>query len=221
MDHTIRILLVDDQKLFVESLKTVVENDAEDIEVVGIANDGLEAVELARELNPEIVVMDVRMPESDGVEAVEAIQRINPDIRIVMLTTFDDDRYVHEALQKGAVGYLLKNIAPAKLVSSIRAVRSGNVMIAPRIAGKLLEKAYNDPDSLHKSAFVEDTYEELKPRELEILKLMSTGMGNKQITRKLFLAEQTVRNHISAIYTKLGVHDRYEVIQKAFKLGII
>ena len=94
-------------------------------------------------------------------------------------------------------------------------------MIAPRIAGKLLEKAYNDPDSLHQSAFVEDTYEELKPRELEILKLMSTGMGNKQITRKLFLAEQTVRNHISAIYTKLGVHDRYEVIQKAFKLGII
>ena len=221
MDHTIRILLVDDQKLFVESLKTGVENDAEDIEVVGIANDGLEAVELARELNPEIVVMDVRMSESDGVEAVEVIQRINPDIRIVMLTTFDDDRYVHEALQKGAVGYLLKNIAPAKLVSSIRAVRSGNVMIAPRIAGRLLEKAYNDPDSLHQPAFVEDTYEELKPRELEILKLMSTGMGNKQITRKLFLAEQTVRNHISAIYTKLGVHDRYEVIQKAFKLGII
>jgi DNA-binding NarL/FixJ family response regulator len=218
---SIRVMLADDQMLFVQSLKTVLEADADDIEVVAVAYDGAEAVRLAGERGPDLALMDVRMPVMDGVEAVRRINQSHPSVRTVMLTTFDDDEYVHTALRYGAVGYLLKDIPPAELVASIRAINEGVVLMSPAIARRLAERAasgeiarwevFDSEKAMHAGLG------RLSGREIEVLELIGRGMGNKQIAEKLYIAPQTVRNHISTIYTKLGVHDRYEAMQIAVR----
>ncbi len=206
----IRVLLVDDQVLFIESLKTVIQHSADDIRVVGIARNGEEAVRGVEEHSPDIVVMDVRMPVMDGVKATAEILARRPAVRIIMLTTFEDDEYVKDALELGAAGYLLKDIPPEELVSAIRAVHGGAVLIAPKVARTLIKKAY---PSAEQKAREPEWMLQLSRREREILARVADGRSNKEIAAELFIAEQTVRNHVSVIYDKMGVSDRLQAIR--------
>ncbi len=210
------VLLVDDQRLFVDNLKIVLESRTKDIRVVGIANDGKEAVALTESLLPAMILMDVRMPVMDGVEAARLILQRHPEIRIVMLTTFDDDQYVQQALEHGAAGYILKSVSPSELVSSIRAVRDGAVLISPQIAGKLVHRDRPANDTPEGAAAIEETrrlLEGLTPREREIVHLVSLAYDNRQISQKLFIAEQTVKNAVSTIFLKLGVSRRTQLMR--------
>lgn len=209
----IKLLLVDDQVLFVESLKTVLELEEEKFSIIGVAHNGFEALSLVESKEPDVVLLDVRMPELDGVEAVKIILKRRPNTKVIMLTTFDDDEYVQRALHSGAMGYLLKNIPPHKLIGSIMAVMNGSVLIAPGLATRVILRPQHE-DAAY------DGIGELSNREREILVLMTRGYGNKQIVDELGIAEQTVRNHVSMIYSKLNVRDRYEAVQVAVKAGL-
>jgi len=219
----IKVLLVDDQTLFRESLRSVLETRAEDIEVVGVAANGNEALELLLPDLPDVVLMDIRMPEMNGVECTRIIKERYPEIRVLMLTTFDDDEYVVEALHLGAAGYLLKDVPPAELISAIRAVYEGGVLIAPQVATKLVEKLRhpeeNTADSRNKPPGP-DWHRQLSAREREILQLIARGYDNKEIAKKLFIGEQTVKNYVSIIYYKLGTHDRVQVARMASEVGL-
>jgi DNA-binding NarL/FixJ family response regulator len=163
--------------------------------------------------------MDVRMPVMDGVEAVKAIHTESPDVKIVMLTTFDDDEYVHAALENGAIGYLLKNRPPIELIHSIRAVRDGIMQLDPEVARSLLTHR-NESEILQRSnEEILKLMEELTPREKEVLMLLSQALDNKQIARRLDVAEQTARNYISIIYSKLNVSHRVEIVKILDRLG--
>lgn len=211
----IRLLLADDQVLFVESLRTVLEVRAKDIEVVGIAHDGETAVREAAACSPDILLLDVRMPGMDGVEAARLVAEQSPEVKVMMLTTFDDDEYVHEALAHGAVGYMLKNMPPNDLIASIRAVVSGMIQVSPQIMAKLLKE-----QPVPGEAELAPELSELSRREREILFFLSRGLDNQGIARRLFLAEQTVKNHISHLYAKLGVHERFEAMRLGRELKI-
>jgi DNA-binding NarL/FixJ family response regulator len=218
----ITVILADDQKLFVESLKTVIETRSDNIEVAGIAFDGKEAVELVRKMRPDIVLMDVRMPVMDGVEATRIICQKYPETQVIMLTTYDDEVYVHDALSKGAVGYLLKETQPSNLIMSILAVKEGSVLISPAIAKKLVKQLDNPCAPGSSTSRTEQTpwLDELTKREKEVLLLLAKGYNNKTIADTLYIEEQTVRNHISTIYSKIGVHDRIEVMLLVNKMHI-
>lgn len=212
------VLLADDQVLFVESLKSVLESRSGDIRVVGIASDGNEAVQLVAQHHPDIALLDVRMPNCDGVEAAKQIHERFPEVQTVMLTTFDDDEYVVEALHHGAVGYLLKNIPPEELITSLHAMANGAVLISPEAAQRLVDHAYQTSargaESQPASAS-EDAFAELSEREEKMLRLIADGRNNRQIAQELFLAEQTVKNYVSQIYAKLGVHNRIHLMKVA------
>jgi len=211
----LRVILVDDQILFAESLKNILEMRTEDIRVVGLAYNGQQAIELVKRKRVDVVLMDVRMPVLDGVEATRRILLDHPETRVIMLTTFDDDEYVHEALQYGAVGYLLKTIPPAELITSIRAVKHGTIQISPSVAKKLLDSFRPNPENRGP-----EWLKGLSAREREVLKLLSKGLSNRQIAERLFIAEQTVKNHLSVIYSKMDVHHRTEAILKAKEHGV-
>lgn len=216
MSKPINVLVADDQKLFAESLRTLIQTYAQDMEVIGIADDGKNAVALTEELQPDVVLMDVRMPNMDGVEAAKIIIKRFPNIRVMMLSTFDEDEYVKEALHCGAAGYLLKDISPTELIASIRAIMEGAIQISPSVAEKLVDQIYQKRDGKNPSL---SWYHTLSKREKEIFKLISKGYGNKQIAQELYIAEQTVRNYVSNIYSKLNVNDRFEIIQLANNLN--
>ena len=213
----IRIVLVDDQILFIESLKTVLNAISPDIEVVGTAYNGKDALKLVNEVEPDVVLLDVRMPVMNGVDTVARMIRQNPNIKVMMLTTFDDDQDAHDALEQGAMGYMLKDIPPADLVSSIKALAAGSVQISPQIFHKLLykgdfyENASDDED-------IKNLLERLSQREKDILEKLSEGLDNRQIADRAFIAEQTVKNYIHSIYTKLNIHDRTALVRFAEKL---
>ncbi len=213
----IRLLLVDDQKLFVESLKYVVEARAPDIEVVGVAEDGEEAVRLVERLAPDVVMMDVRMPGMDGVEATRRIRARWPAVSIVMLTTFKDDEYVRFAMKYGAAGYLLKNIPPSELIGAVRAVRRGRRPIAPSVA-EVLRQERGSEGSL---AAHEQLLQTLSPREKEVLHLIVQACDNRQIAERLSVAEQTARNYVSAVYAKLGVTSRMQLLRMMSEIQFI
>jgi DNA-binding NarL/FixJ family response regulator len=216
---TIRVLIADDQSLFVESLATFLHNYAEDIEVVGLAKNGVEALEKAALLHPDIVLMDVHMPVMDGVEATGRLVKEQPGVRIIMLSTYDEDEYVRNALNLGAAGYLLKDISPTELIASIRALKSGVVQISPQIVAKLIQSLHvDDPSPVQKIAERLEWFESLTRREREVFTLIATGYDNEQIAASLHLSEHTVRNHVSIIYSKLGVQDRFQIIQLANKI---
>ena len=210
MGDKIRILLVDDQKVFVEGLKFVLEARASDIEVVGMGADGCEAVSLARSLKPDIILMDVRMPRKSGVDAAREIAAEFPAIRIVMFTTFDDDEYVKSAMCHGAVGYLLKNRPPVELINSLRAVNNGIIQIDPMVAMKLL---HTDHHSNAETAQIVEAIRTLTGREREVLHLIAQALDNRQIAEHLHVAEQTARNYVSNIYAKLGTTHRMEIMK--------
>jgi DNA-binding NarL/FixJ family response regulator len=219
-----RVLLADDQVLFVESLRTVLETRATDFEVVGVALSGREAIQLVVEKQPDIILMDVRMPDMDGVEATKIIREAYPDIHVLMLTTFDDDIYVAEALNHGAAGYLLKDIPPEELIVSLRAVCSGSIIISPQVANKVLRTRDGEPSpeegaETRAAASGENSFLRfLSRREIEILHLIGEGADNVLIAKKLSIAEQTVKNHVSVIYSKLHVHNRMQAMKLANSL---
>jgi DNA-binding NarL/FixJ family response regulator len=219
----IRVLIADDQRLVTLSFKALLEAECEDIEVVGLAHDGAEAVSLAESLKPDVALMDVRMPVMDGVEAARILRERIPETRVIMLTTFDDDEYVASAIRHGAAGYLLKDIATEELVSSIRSVSKGAFLLSrkaaesmaqgshPRASGPAGPRAGPDPRLL----------DELSPRELTILKLVAQGQENKEIATALSMAEQSVKNAVSRIYQKLEVEGRSEARKLALGLGLV
>ncbi len=219
----IKVLLVDDQVLFVESLKTVLMTRAKDIQIVGIANNGQEAIEMVGNLIPDIVLMDIRMPGINGVESTKKITEQFPYAKILVLTTFDDDEYVIDALKCGAFGYLMKDVPVEELIAAIHAVYEGGVMISPVVASKLINMAHkngknsNQSDNQNKYRLTN----ELTEREKDVLKLMAQGLENKEIAEKLFFAEQTIKNYVSNIYSKLEVHDRVQATLIAIEDGLV
>ena len=212
----IRILLVDDQPLFVESLRMSLESYVDDFQVIGIAKNGGIAIEMALDLVPDVILMDVHLPDINGVDATREILKQKSSIRVIMLSTYDEDEYVREALRIGASGYLLKDISPTELIAAIRALHSGLVQISPKIASKLINTMYNGTSPKIPEVSVRfEWFDTLTSREKEIFGLIATGYDNQQIADRLFLAEQTVRNNISSIYSKLEVKDRFEIIRLA------
>ena len=211
----VRVMMAEDQSLFAESLKTLLEIYTDDIEIVHIAVNGEEAVEAAARLKPDVILMDVKMPIMGGVEAVKKIIDSDASARIVMLSTFNEADYVNRALEFGAVGYLLKDITPTGLAASIRAVTEGVTQISPGIARKLVDRKF-ESISVESGKF--KWFENLTLREREVFKLVAKGCDNQEIANELHIAYQTVRNYVSSIYSKLNVQDRFQIIKHAQKL---
>lgn len=211
---TTRILLVDDQYLFLESLKLVLTTIAPDFIILGTAQNGKEALAFLEDTEVDLVLMDVYMPEMDGVATIKILSKKYPNLPVLMLTTFEDDDYVAEALTHGAKGYLLKNIAPQMLVTAIRAVLSGSVLIDPNIATSLIQHLKSKPSSQRENAshVLPDWYYELSQKERHIIKLILRGLSNKEIAAEINIGEQTIRNYISTIYDKLEVTCRKDAI---------
>jgi len=207
----IRILLVDDQTIIREGIRSLLTAHA-DIAVVGEAGDGLLAVELAKGLKPDIVLMDIRMPKMDGVEATRKIKADLPDTVIIMLTTFDDDEYVIKAMTYGATGYLLKDIGSDKLVEAIRDGLNGSIILPGRIAAKITAH-------LQTPSVLKASVEDFTQREIEIIRLMAAGQSNIEISKALFLTVGTVKNYISQIYLKLNVSDRANAVIAFKQMG--
>jgi DNA-binding NarL/FixJ family response regulator len=217
-EHKLTILLADDQALFAESLRTFLNNYAGDMTVAGIAKNGKEAVAMAAEYRPDVILMDIRMPEMDGVEAVRRIKPHYPEIRIIMLSTYHEDAMVRSAILAGASGYLLKDISPTELIAAIRALNTGTVQISPEIAQALVQERYGSGGGNGRQGEQPfEWLEDLTNRERDIFTLIATGYDNDRIAEKLGLAVQTVRNQVSSIYFKLGVKDRFEIIRLANK----
>ncbi|NEO85699.1 MAG: response regulator transcription factor [Spirulina sp. SIO3F2] len=199
----IRILLADDQDLIRRGLKALLRVET-DLEVVGEAADGQAAIAQALNLQPDIVLMDIRMPVMDGVAATQALQQQCPQVKVLVLTTFDDDDYVTRALQNGAVGYLLKDTPPDDLVQAIHLACRGYSQLSPGIIRKMMQQALSPSPSPE----TPPGWDELTPRELEILTLIAQGANNREIATQLYIAEKTVKNHITNILGRLGVRDR-------------
>ena len=214
----IRLLLVDDQALFREGLHTLLSVHS-DLEVVGEAKNGQEALALAGSLQPDVVLMDLRMPVLDGVAATRALKESHPYCRVIVLTTFDDDEYVFEGLRAGAMGYLLKDVSSDKLVEAIRAAARGETFLQPSVAAKVVAEFTRLAEQ--KPTPTQPLVDPLLERELEILALVATGASNKEIAAELFIAEGTVKNHLTNILGKLGVRDRTQAALKAKELGLI
>jgi DNA-binding NarL/FixJ family response regulator len=217
-DKRIRLILADDHAMVRTGTRQLLERQA-DLHIVGEASDGEEAVRLAKELQPDVVVMDVRMPRMSGVEATRRIKTECPDVKILILTAHDDDEYVFALLQAGANGYLMKTADIDELVKAIRTVAEGQSMLAPTIAGKVVAQFTSGkslPEVLNNT---QDQYEGLTERELGILQLVGKGLSNKQIGKQLFISDRTVQAHLSNIFSKLGVSSRTEAVMYAVRKG--
>ena len=214
----ITILLVDDQPLFREGLRTLLSVQP-DLKVVGEAGDGEEALKLCRTLKPAVVLMDLQMPVLDGVEATRRLHHEQPDSRVSVLTTFDDDEMVFDGLRAGALGYLLKDAPSEKLAEAIRAAARGESFLQPSIAAKVVAEFARL--ATKRSPPAQALLEPLSDREQEILALIATGATNREIGNQLFLAEGTVKNHVTNVLGKLGVRDRTQAALKAREMGLI
>ena len=215
---TIRVLLCDDQALVRSGFRLILEA-REDIEVVGEADDGREAIELARQVDPDVILMDVRMPNLDGVEATRLLVAEGSRARILILTTFDLDEYVYAAIRAGASGFLLKDVEPAQLVDAIRVVAAGEALLAPTVTRRLLDRfAHTLPGAEEKPPPELAT---LTERELEVLKLLAGGLSNAELAERLFLSETTVKSHISSVLRKLGLRDRVQAVVLAYEAGLV
>jgi DNA-binding NarL/FixJ family response regulator len=212
----IRVLLVDDQALVRSGFRMILEA-RDDIDVVGEAENGREAIELAAVTSPDVILMDVRMPELDGVEATRRILGAGTGARVLMLTTFDLDEYVVQAIRAGASGFLLKDVRPAELVDAIRVVAAGDALLAPSVTRRLLDRfARAVPDDQTPPAL-----DGLTERELEILRLVAQGLSNAEIAERLVVGETTVKTHVSAVLRKLGLRDRVQAVIAAYDAGLV
>jgi two-component system, NarL family, response regulator LiaR len=209
----IRLLVADDQALFRRALVELLDRDPR-LKVVAHVGDGLIAVQRAIELRPDVVLMDIRMPNLDGVEATRRILAAVPTIRILMLTAFETDRHVLQALQAGANAYILKDAEPEALISSIIAVHAGQRVVTGAAANRVV-------DMLTNSGPTRAYYDNLTPREIEILTLLASGLANKQIAHRIKISDKTVRNHISNIYEKVKVVDRSQAVLYAVRKGLV
>ncbi|WP_374777911.1 response regulator transcription factor [Streptomyces sp. NBC_01310] len=214
----IRVLIADDQPLVRRGLALILAPDP-DFEVVGEAEDGARAVALAREIRPDVVVMDIRMPVLDGVQATEELARTLPETRVLALSTFDMDEYVVAALRAGAYGFLPKDISPEELSAAVRIVHTGEAAVAPRLLTRLISAYVRTPARPRSRAG--ETPVELTPRELEIWRLLATGRGNAEIALDLDISVSTVKNHITGVFGKLGVRDRAQAVIAAYESGLV
>jgi DNA-binding NarL/FixJ family response regulator len=215
---TIRVLLADDQELVRAGFRMILE-DEPDIEVVGEAADGREAVDAARRLRPDVIVMDIRMPVMDGVEATRRLADADPSARVLVLTTFDADEQVVEAIRAGASGFLLKDVTPSEFVKAIRIIASGDALIAPSVTRRLLGRFARLPipaDEAHA-----ESLGQLTDREQEVLKLVANGLSNREIAERLVLAEPTVKTHVSHLLLKLDLRDRAQLVALAYETGVV
>jgi len=216
--EAIKVLLVDDEKLVVDGLKIILET-YEDIMVISTAHNGEEALKECRKSSPDVVLMDIRMPKSDGVMGTKLIKKEFKDIKILILTTFNDVQYIHEALKYGASGYILKDSDYDLIYEGIKACMKGNVVINPEVASKIISEnvEYSQKSSIDK---IKKDYD-LSEKEISIIKEVANGFSNKEIGEKLFLTEGTIKNNISAILSKLELRDRTQLTIFAFKNNIV
>ena len=210
-----KILICDDQKIVCEGLQTIISADP-DLEVVGIAHNGADALDMIPDTSPDLVLMDLKMPEMNGVLATRKITNSFPDIYVLILTTYDDDEWIFDAIRSGAAGYLLKDTPPGDLIKSIKGTLEGKSFIDPQVAGKLLSEY---AENFGKSQ--PPTHYTFTERERDILTLLSQGLSNMEISEKLFLAEGTVRNYTSVLLKKLGVADRTQAAILAIRYGLV
>ena len=219
MSDRIRVLVADDQQLVREGLRVLLDLTP-DICVVGEASNGVEAVNRTRQLRPDVVLMDVRMPNLDGVAATRQIRDTFPEAKVIILTTFDDDEYVFEGLRAGAAGYLLKDVPSEQLAQAIRAAARGEAFIHPSVTRKVVAELtrLTERERVRRE---QPLAEPLSPREMKVLSLLAEGLTNQEIAIQLYIAPGTVKNHISNILAKLNVHDRTQAIVQAEKLGLL
>lgn len=217
-EEKLRVLLVDDQHLMREGLRMLLEAEP-GLSIVGEAENGAAAVRLYRELEPDVTLMDIRMPEMDGVEATRRITELDGSARILILTTFEEDDLVYQAIHAGANGYLLKDVTGANLAAAVRSVASGAGVLGPTVARKVIDVYTQTARPAPARAPV--LGEPLSGREHAVLRLLAEGFSNKEIAAKLFLVEGTVRNHVSSILQKLDVRDRTQAALKARELGVL
>jgi len=205
----IKLLLADDQDILTEGLKLILGSE-EDIEIVGTADNGKKAYELCRIRKPDLVLMDIQMPEVNGVEATAMIKKDFPNIKIIVLTTFNDDEYIYEALKNGASGYLLKDTSPGEILKAVRTVYRGGALIPSDVAVKVLDK-FSQLAQKTEYKYIDPRVELLTDREIEICRLIAEGKSNKEISEELFLSQGTVKNHITKILLKLDLRDRTQL----------
>jgi DNA-binding NarL/FixJ family response regulator/class 3 adenylate cyclase len=218
-EGTIRILLVDDQALLRTGFRMIIDSE-EGMEVVGEAANGHEALAEASRLKPDVVLMDVRMPELDGIEATRLLLRHETaHTRVVMLTTFDMDEYVYEAFRAGASGFLLKDVPPEQLVVGIRAVASGDALLAPAVTRRVIEEYVSRPPNCPRT--LPTALEQLTPREVDVLKLIARGLSNAEIAEVLVLSETTVKTHVAHLLMKLDLRDRVQAVVLAYESGLV
>lgn len=210
-----RVVVVDDQELVRSGFALILERAG--LEVVGEAADGLEAIDLVARVRPDVVLMDVRMPRLDGIEATRRIVEDHPSVKVLALTTFDLDEYVYAAVRAGASGFLLKDVSPADLVHAVGVVARGDVVVAPALTRRLLERYAGEPDP----AAAPETLGGLSEREGEVLRLVARGLANAEIGAELFLSEATVKTYVSRLLTKLGVRDRVQLAVVAYETGLV
>ena len=216
---SVRVLLVDDQALIRAGFRMILDAE-EGIEVVGEAADGTQAVDSVRRLKPHVVLMDIRMPEMDGIEATRRIVQADgdPPARVLMLTTFDLDEYVYDALRAGASGFLLKDVPAEQLVEGIRVVAQGEALLAPSVTRRLISEFSRTPPSERPTP---PAMEELTPREVEVFRLMARGLSNAEIAADLVVSETTVKTHVARVLMKLGVRDRVQAVVLAYESGLV
>jgi DNA-binding NarL/FixJ family response regulator len=216
----ITVLLVDDQPLLRMGFRLILEGE-EDLRIVGEASDGAEAVRQVRELKPDVVLMDVRMPVLDGIEATRAITAAGAAARVIILTTFDVDEYAFAGLQAGASAFRLKDVAPSELIQAVRVVASGDAVVAPRVTQRLLETYVRGAGRPAASTQRDPLLEDLTPRETEMLEAMAEGLSNAEIAHRYFLSEATVKTHVRRILTKLHLRDRAQAVVYAYETGLV
>jgi DNA-binding NarL/FixJ family response regulator len=214
---TIGVLIADDQTLVRTGFRMILDAE-EDLRVVGEAKDGTDAVEAARRCHPDVILMDIRMPRMDGLEATRRIVRGSDAPKVLMLTTFDLDEYVFDALRAGASGFLLKDAPPEQLVAGIRAVAEGQALLAPAITRRLIETFVQSPP---RAAPPPPELEELTDREHEVLRLMARGLSNAEIANELIVSSTTVKTHVARVLSKLGLRDRVQAVVLAYETGIV
>lgn len=227
----IKVGLVDDQAMVRVGLKMILEAEP-DIKIVGEAADGAHAVALVRDYSPDVVLMDIRMPGLDGLAATAEVIAAHPDARVVILTTFDDDEYVYEALRAGASGFLLKSADGDTLVNAVRVVAAGEALLAPEVTRRVIERFAGKPPAPHVASVdltvapaehvpSPEAIGDLSNREVEVLQLLARGMSNQEIAQELWVSSTTVKTHVSHILTKLGVRDRVQAVVEAYESGIV